>query len=81
MWQSLAQSRARRDSDLRDKSRETQEKSLATEKLVQKGPNLAKIDQFFYQFHLKIVISTELISFDCSAITIQPLSMIVLQAY
>ena len=25
VWQSLAQSRARRDSDLRDKSRETQE--------------------------------------------------------
>ena len=59
VWQSLAQSRARRDSDLRDKSRETQGKSLATEKLVQKWPNLAKNDQFFHQFQLKIVISTD----------------------
>ena len=39
VWHSLARSRARRDSDLRDKSRETQEKSLAIEKLVKKWPN------------------------------------------
>ena len=45
VWQSLAWSRARRDSDLRDKSRETQEKSLATKKLVKKWSNVAKIGQ------------------------------------
>ena len=70
MWQSLAQSRARRDSDLRDKSRETQGKSLATEKLVQKWPNLAKNDQFFQKFQLEIIICTDLMPLDCSAIPI-----------
>ena len=61
VWQSLARSRARRDSDLRDKSREIQEKSLTTEKLVQK---LAKFSQnwpVFHCFYLGIVISTYLI--------------------
>jgi len=68
VWQSLARSRARRDLDLRDRSRETQEKSLATKKLVQKWPNLAKNDQFFHQFQLQIVISTDQMSLDCNAI-------------
>ena len=49
MWQSLAWSRARRDSDMVSQSRETWEESLAESKIGKFWSNLAN---FFHQFYI-----------------------------
>ena len=51
VWQSLAQSRARRDSDLRDKSHETQGKSLATKNCPKTDQIWPKMTNFFTNFN------------------------------